>query len=107
LPVFEELYSDSILAKQGTIRLVELGNFESFAREALKALDLYEIRHKRVSESSLLLSPLTAEGKKNISTTTAISVLKLGEEEKQERRSESQSWEDVAAKVVKVLSELI
>ena len=108
LPVFEELYSDRMLAKQGMIRLVELGNFESFAREALKALDLYEIRHKRRSESSLLLlSPLTTEGKKAISTTTAISILKLGEEEKQERRSESQSWEDVAAKVVKVLSELI
>jgi glycosyltransferase involved in cell wall biosynthesis len=108
LPVFEELYSDSMLAKQGTIRLVERGNYESFAREALKALDLYEIRHIMVSEptSSSSLSSLTTEGKKNIATTT-ISVLKLREEQKQEHRSESQSWEDVADKVVKVLSELI
>ena len=107
LPVFEELYSDSMLAKQGTIRLVEIGNHESFARQALKALDLYDIRHRMVSQpTSSSLSSLTTEGKKNIATTT-ISVLKLREEEKQEHRSESQSWEDVADKVVKVLSELI
>jgi glycosyltransferase involved in cell wall biosynthesis len=107
LPVFEELYSDSMLAKQGMIRLVEIGNHESFAREALKALDLYDIRHRMVSQpTSSSLSSLTTEGKKNIATTT-ISVLKLREEEKQEHRSESQSWEDVADKVVKVLSELI
>lgn len=107
LPVFEELYSDSMLAKQGMIRLVEIGNHESFAREALKALDLYDIRHRMVSPpTSSSLSSLTTEGKKNIATTT-ISVLKLREEEKQEHGSESQSWEDVADKVVKVLSELI
>jgi glycosyltransferase involved in cell wall biosynthesis len=107
LPVFEELYSDSMLAKQGMIRLVEIGNHESFAREALKALDLYDIRHRMVSQpTSSSLSSLTTEGKKNIATTT-ISVLKLREEQKQEHRSESQSWEDVADKVVKVLSELI
>jgi glycosyltransferase involved in cell wall biosynthesis len=107
LPVFEELYSDSMLAKQGMIRLVEIGNHESFAREALKALDLYDIRHRMVSQpTSSSLSSLTTEGKKNIATTT-ISVLKLREEEKQEHRSDSQSWEDVADKVVKVLSELI
>jgi glycosyltransferase involved in cell wall biosynthesis len=108
LPVFEELYSDSMLAMQGTIGLVERGNYESFAREALKALDLYDIRHRMVSQpTSSSLSSLTTEGKKNITTTTTISVLKLREEEKQEHGSESQSWEDVADKVVKVLSELI
>jgi glycosyltransferase involved in cell wall biosynthesis len=112
LPVFEELYSDSMLAKQGTIRLVERGNYESFTREALKALDLYEIRYRRISESSSSTSrtiPLTTESKKNNATTT-ISVLKLEEgeeEEKQEHTNESQTWQDVADKVVKVLSELL
>ena len=108
LPVFEELYLDSVLAKQGMIRLVEFGNYELFAREALKALDLYETKQSMVSQSpaSSSLSPLSSEGKKNIATT--ISVLKLKEGEGEQRhRSESQTWEQVADKVVKVLSELI
>jgi glycosyltransferase involved in cell wall biosynthesis len=84
LPVFEELYSDNMHAckARNEIRFVEVGNYESFAREALKALDLYEIRHRMVSESS---SPLTTDGKKNIATTTTISVLKLKEEEEENR----------------------
>jgi hypothetical protein len=49
-------------------------------------------------------SPILSESKKSAAT---LSVLKL-KEEKQEHRSEIlQSWEDVAHKVVKALSELI
>ena len=107
LPVFEELYSESMMTKQGMLRLVETGNYELFASEALKALDLYDIRNRIISEqplsSTTTSSPISSESKKS----ATISILKLTEE-KQEHRSEILlSWEDVAHKVVKVLSELI
>ena len=107
LPVFEELYSESMMTKQGMLRLVETGNYELFANEALKALDLYDIRNRIISEQTLssttTSSPVSSESKKS----ATISILKLTEE-KQEHRSEILlSWEDVAHKVVKVLSELI
>ena len=106
LPVFEELYSESMMTKQGMIRLVEMGNHELFANEALKALDLYDRRSRILSEqplSSTTSSPVSSESKK----AATISILKLTEE-KQEYRSEILlGWEDVANKVVKVLSELI
>jgi glycosyltransferase involved in cell wall biosynthesis len=106
LPVFEELYSESMMTKQGMIRLVEMGNHELFASEALKALDLYDRRNRILSEqplSSTTSSPVSSESKK----AATISILKLTEE-KQEHRSEILlSWEDVANKVVKVLSELV
>jgi glycosyltransferase involved in cell wall biosynthesis len=111
LPVFEELYSDSMFANQGFIRLVERGNYESFAKEALKVLDLYETRYRMISEPSSSTSPsipLTTESTKN--KTTTISVLKLEEEEEEERYghpNERQTWQDVADKVVKALSELL
>jgi glycosyltransferase involved in cell wall biosynthesis len=106
LPVFEELYSESTMTKQGVIRLVETGNYELFASEALEALDLYDMRNKIISEQSLssstTSSPVSSESKK----AATISILKLTEE-KQEHRSEILlSWEDVAHKVVRVLSEL-
>jgi glycosyltransferase involved in cell wall biosynthesis len=107
LPVFEELYSESMMTKQGMIRLVEMGNHELFASEALKALDLYDRRNRILSEqplsSTTSSSPVSSESKK----AATISILKLTEE-KQEHRSEILlSWEDVANKVVKVLSELV
>ena len=124
LPVFEELYSQSVMAEQGRVILVERGNYKLFASEALRALDSYDrtnIRRRRIistqpslSSSSLTTttttssssSPVLSESKKTAAATT-ISVLKLTEE-KQEQRSEMlQSWEDVAHKVVKALSELI
>lgn len=124
LPVFEELYSESMMARQGRIRLVERGNYELFAGEALRALYSYDIRNSRrrrriiiskqpslqtTSSSSISTtttnSPVLSESKKKSAAT--LSVLKL-KEEKQEYRSEIlQSWEDVAHKVVKALSELI
>jgi glycosyltransferase involved in cell wall biosynthesis len=120
LPVFEELYSQSVMAKQGRIILVERGNYKLFASEALRALDSYDGRNTRrriisaqpsllssslsTTTSTTTSSPLLSENKK---TAATISVLKLTEE-KQEQRSEIlQSWEDVAHKVVKALSELI
>jgi glycosyltransferase involved in cell wall biosynthesis len=130
LPVFEELYSESMMAKLGRIRLVEKGNYELFASEALRALCSYDIRNtttrrrRIISEQPSLQtsypsspspslssttmttrnSPILSESKKSAAT---LSVLKL-KEEKQEHRSEIlQSWEDVAYKVVKALSELI
>src|SRR5918994_5831229 len=117
LPVFEELYSESMMAKQGRIRLVERRNYELFASEALRALDSYDMRNRAMSAQQPLLSsslsitttssssssPVSSESKKR----ATISVLELTEE-KQEHRSEIlQSWEDVAHKVVKALSELI
>ena len=117
LPVFEELYSESMMAKQGRIRLVERGNYKLFASEALRALDSYDRRNRIISAQQPLLSsslsitttssssasPVSSESKKR----ATISVLELTEE-KQEHRSEIlQSWEDVAHKVVKALSELI
>ena len=120
LPVFEELYSGSIMAKQGTIRLVERANYDLFASEALKALDSYDIRNRMISaqpslsstlstttssssSSSSSSSPVSSKGKK----AATISVLKLTEEKQEHRTETLQSWEDVAHKVVKALSELI
>jgi glycosyltransferase involved in cell wall biosynthesis len=121
LPVFEELYSRSIMAKQGTIRLVERTNYDLFASEALKALDSYDMRNRMISaqpslsstlsttttssssSSSSSSSPVSSKGKK----TATISVLKLTEEKQEHRTETLQSWEDVAHKVVKALSELL
>jgi glycosyltransferase involved in cell wall biosynthesis len=75
LPVFEELYSESMIAKQGRIRLVERGNYELFASEALRALDSYDRRNRIIisaqpSSSSLSTttssssSPVSSESKK-------------------------------------------
>jgi glycosyltransferase involved in cell wall biosynthesis len=119
LPVFEELYSESMMAKQGRLILVERRNYNLFASEALRTLDLYDRRNRIImsaqplsSSSSLSTtttasssssSPVSSESKK----TATVTVLKFTEE-KQEQRSEIlQSWEDVAHKVVKALSELI
>jgi len=114
LPVFEELYSRSAIAKEGTIRLVERGNYELFAREALQALEFYDKKMKIIRSQSL---PTT----NTVSTTTsspavlsdgkkvaALSVLELTEVKKQENGVTKilQSWDDVARKVVKALSEL-
>src|SRR5918999_1110689 len=113
LPVFEELYSESMVAKQGRLILVERRNYNFFASEALRALDLYDRRNRIIMSAQPLLSsssssssssspPVSSESKK----TATVSVLKFTEE-KQEQRSEIlQSWEDVAHKVVKALSEL-
>src|SRR5215207_9171414 len=108
LPVFDELYSDSRMAKQGSVRLVERGNYELFASEALKALELYDMRNRMISAqpsslSSSSSSPVSSEGK----SVATISVLKLTQEKQEYRNEVLQSWEDVADKVVKALSELI
>jgi glycosyltransferase involved in cell wall biosynthesis len=123
LPVFEELYSESMMAKQGRIRLVERGNYALFASEALRALDSYDRRNRIISAqpslssssslstttsttttSSSSSSRVSSESKK---TAATISILKLTEEKQQHRSEILQSWEDVAHKVVKALSELI
>ena len=130
LPVFEELYSESMMAKQGRIILVEKGNYELFASEALRALCSYDIRNtttrrrRIISEQPSLQtsypsspspslssttmttrnSPILSESKKS---ATTLSVLKLKEEKQEYRNEILQSWEDVAHKVVKALSELI
>ena len=118
LPVFEELYSESMMAKQGWIRLVERGNYALFASEALRALDSYDSRNRIISaqpslsssslstttSSSSSSSRVSSESKK---TAATISILKLTEEKQQHRSEILQSWEDVAHKVVKALSELI
>jgi glycosyltransferase involved in cell wall biosynthesis len=110
LPVFDELYSESRMAKQGSVRLVERGNYELFASEALKALELYDLRNRMVSGqssssslSSSSSSPVSSEGK----GVATISVLKLSQEKQEYRNEILQSWEDVADKVVKALCELI
>lgn len=120
LPVFEELYSQSVMAKQGRIILVERGNYKLFASEALRALDSYGGRNTRritisaqpslssslstTTSTTTTSSPLLSENKK---TAATISVLKLTEEKQEQRSAILQSWEDVAHKVVKALSELI
>jgi glycosyltransferase involved in cell wall biosynthesis len=117
LPVFEELYSESMMAKQGRIRLVERRNYALFASEALRALDSYDRRNRIISAqpslsssslstttSSSSSSRFSSESKKKAAT---ISILKLTEEKQQHRSDTLQSWEDVAHKVVKALSELI
>jgi hypothetical protein len=96
------------MAKQGSVRLVERGNYELFASEALKALELYDMRNRMISAqpsslSSSSSSPVSSEGK----SVTTISVLKLTREKQEYRNEVLQSWEDVADKVVKALSELI
>lgn len=118
LPVFEELYSESMMAKQGRVILVERGNYKLFASEALRALDSYDSRNRTIritseqqsslssSSSSLTTttsSPVSSESKKR----ATISVLKLTEEKQEQRIETLQSWEDVANEVVKALSELI
>jgi glycosyltransferase involved in cell wall biosynthesis len=117
LPVFEELYSESMMAKRGRVILVERGNYKLFASEALRALDSYDSRNRTIritsekqpSLSSSLTtttttsSPVSSESKKR----ATISVLKLTEEKQEQRIETLQSWEDVANKVVKALSELI
>lgn len=116
LPVFEELYSESMMAKQGRIRLVERGNYALFASEALRALDSYDRRNRIISAqpslSSSSLSRTTRSSSSRVSseskkTAATISILKLTEEKQQHRSEILQSWEDVAHKVVKALSELI
>ncbi|MFL6372270.1 MAG: hypothetical protein ACJ70P_03960, partial [Nitrososphaera sp.] len=82
-------------------------NYELFAREALQALELYEERRKIVSShpstSSFSSSAVSSDGKK----AAAISVLELAEIKQEDVASKIlQSWEDVARKVVKALSEL-
>jgi hypothetical protein len=115
LPVFEELYSESMMAKQGWIRLVERRNYALFASEALRALDSYDRRNRIISSqpslSSSSLSTTTSSSSRVSSeskkTAATISILKLTEEKQQHRSEILQSWEDVALKVVKALSELI
>ncbi|MDP8886475.1 MAG: glycosyltransferase, partial [Thermoproteota archaeon] len=133
LPVFEELYSQSVMAKQGRIILVERGNYKLFASEALRALDSYDNRNTRrrrriisaqpsLSSSSLSTTTTTTTSTTTSTTTTTttspvlseskntaatISVLRLTEEKEEQRSEILQSWEDVAHKVVKALSELI
>ncbi len=112
LPVFEELYLKSTMAKEGTIRLVEMGNYSLFAREAIEALELYDKRTTvtstkqslSTSYSTYSSAPVSSDGNKKAAT---ISVLKLASEKHEENISEIlQSWDDVAGKVVKALSEL-
>jgi glycosyltransferase involved in cell wall biosynthesis len=113
LPVFEELYQKSTMAKEGMIRLVERGNYELFARQAIQALELYDKRTTEISTqqslstsySSSSSAPGSSEGNKKAAT---VSILKLAEKKPEEHiREILQSWDDVAGKVVKVLSELI
>ncbi len=47
LPVFEELYLESMMVKQGSIILVERENYKLFASEALRALESYDMRKKK------------------------------------------------------------
>jgi glycosyltransferase involved in cell wall biosynthesis len=112
LPVFEELYVKSTMAKEGTVRLVERGNYKLFASEAIEALELYDKRMTAASTKQSLSTsystspsaPVSSEGNKK---AAAISVLKLANEKHEENISEIlQSWDDVAGKVVKALSEL-
>jgi glycosyltransferase involved in cell wall biosynthesis len=112
LPVFEELYVKSTMAKEGTVRLVERGNYKLFASEAIEALELYDKRMTAASTKQSLSTsystsssaPVSSEGNKKAAT---ISVLKLANEKHEENISEIlQSWDDVAGKVVKALSEL-
>jgi hypothetical protein len=105
-----------MMAKQGRIRLVERGNYALFASEALRALDSYDRRNRIISaqpslSSSSSLSTTTSSSSRVSSeskkTAATISILKLTEEKQQHRSEILQSWEDVAHKVVKALSELI
>lgn len=113
LPVFEELYQKSMMAKEGMIRLVERGNYELFARQAIQALELYDKRTTVISTqrslstsySSSSPAPVSSEDNKKVAT---VSVLELAEKKPEEQvREILQSWDDVVGKVVKALSELI
>lgn len=116
LPVFEELYLQSTMAKEGMIRLVEMGNYELFANEAIVALELHDSKRAEImstQQSSSISSstftssstPKSSEGKK---TAATLSVLKMAERKYEKHAAEIlQSWDDVAGKVVKALSELI
>lgn len=113
IPVFEELYLNSTMAKEGVIRLVERGNYELFARQAIEALELYDKRTTVISTqrslatsySSSSSAPVSSEGNKKVAT---VSVLELAEKKPEEHvRDILQSWDDVVGKVVKALSELI
>ncbi|HEX2107413.1 MAG TPA: glycosyltransferase [Nitrososphaera sp.] len=127
LPVFEELYLQSKMAKERTIRLVENGNYKLFAIEAVAALELYleksatatttttttimstqQPSPKSSSSSSRSSTaspaPVSSERKK----TTTLSVLEMaGRKEKENVSVVLQSWDDVAGNVVKAFSELI
>ncbi|HEV3432909.1 MAG TPA: glycosyltransferase [Nitrososphaera sp.] len=118
LPVFEELYLQSTMAKEGMIRLVDMGNYELFANEAIVALELYDSKRAEImsaQQSSSISSPtstftssstpMSSEGKK---TAATLSVLKMAERKYEKHAGEIlQTWDDVAGKVVKALSELI
>lgn len=118
LPVFEELYLQSMMAKEGMIRLVEMGNYELFANEAIVALELHDSKRAEImstQQSSSISSststftsssnPISSEGK---NTAATVSVLKMAEKKYEKHAAEIlQSWDDVAGKVVKALSELI
>ena len=107
LPVFEELYSESMMAKQGWIRLVERRNYALFASEALRILDSYDRRNRIISAQPPLSSSSSRVSSESKKTAATISVLNLTEEKQKHRSEILQSWEDVAHKVVKALSELI
>lgn len=65
LPVFEELYLESMMVKQGSIILVERENYKLFASEALRALESYDMRKKIIISAQPSLSS-------SLSTTTTI-----------------------------------
>ena len=97
LPVFEELYSESMMSKQGRIILVERGNYKLFASEALRALDSYDMRNRIISTQSSLspslttTTTITSSSSSSVSSeskkTATLSVLKLTEEKQEEHRS--------------------
>lgn len=82
LPVFEELYSESIMAKQGRIRLVEKGNYKLFASEALRALDSRDMRNRIISAQQPSLSS-------SLSTTSSSSSYPVSLEGKKEQQYQS------------------
>jgi glycosyltransferase involved in cell wall biosynthesis len=107
LPVFEELYSKSTIAKEGMVTLVEIGNYELFAREALQALEQCENKKKPVMSQPSIIessSPTVSSGSKK---PAALSVVQLEGIKQEDSVSKIlQSWDDVGRKVVKALSEL-
>jgi glycosyltransferase involved in cell wall biosynthesis len=126
LPVFEELYLQSKMAKEGTIRLVENGNYKLFANEAVAALALYLEKSARAtatatttimstqqpspksSSSSRSSTASPAPGSAERKKKATLSVLEMaGRKEKESVSDILQSWDDVAGNVVKALSELI
>ncbi|MDQ4050908.1 MAG: glycosyltransferase, partial [Thermoproteota archaeon] len=130
LPVFEELYLQSKMAKEGTIRLVENGNYKLFASEAVAALELYEDKSATTTVTATATvmstqqqSPTSSSSSSSSSRSSAaspapvsserkkaatLSVLEMAERKEKEHASDIlQSWDDVAGNVVKALSELI